>query len=78
MIRFTGLKFDTWQTSFSLVTPKRLHAEESRRNRDGSTKLGITSIGFSVAKFFAVSHRSHSETAVTPSETSIPNFVIGR
>jgi len=48
------------------------------RKRSGSTKFGITSICFVVEKFVAVSFFSHSETAVTPSDTSILNFVMGR
>ena len=54
------------------------YALSCRWKRAGSTKFGMTAISFFVSKFFTVSSRSQFDTAVTPSETSMPNFVIGR
>ena len=43
-----------------------------------STKFGITWIGFVISNSSTVIFFRNSETAVTPSERSIPNFVISK
>src|SRR5690348_16775879 len=79
MIRLTGRKFETWQSNFSFFVAKSWRMSPPLRlKRDGSTKFGIQSCGFVVPKFSAVLSFSHCDTAGTPSDTSMPNFVIGR